>query len=69
MFFTREKNDKSNQDGERCFFTREKNDMSNQRSQRRVSFAPKFRPFKRACSLQRPRFASASQTFNEKSFS
>ena len=48
---------------------KKKNDMSNQRSQRCVSFVRKFRPFKRACSLQRPRFASASQTFNEKSFS
>ena len=39
------------------------------RSHRCVSFAPKFPPFIGACSLQRPRFASASQTFNEKRFS
>ena len=50
------------------FFTCEKNDTSNQ-SQRCASFAPKFPPFIGACSLQRPRFASASQTVNEKSFS
>ena len=39
------------------------------RGRRCVSFAPKFPPFIGACSLQRPRFASASQTFNEKRFS
>ena len=31
-----------------------KNDTSNEKSQRSVSFAPKFPPFKGACSLQRP---------------
>ena len=45
MVFTREKNDTSNQNRERCFFTCEKNDMSNQKPQRCVSFAPKFPPF------------------------
>ena len=44
MVFTREKNDTSNQNGERCFFTCEKNDTSNQKLQRCVSFAPKFPP-------------------------
>ena len=61
MVFTREKNDTSNQNRERCFFTCEKNDTSNQRPQRCVSFAPKFPPFIAACS-------AASHTFNEKSF-
>ena len=42
MVFTREKNDTSNQNRERCFFTCEKNDTSNQKLQRCVSFAPKF---------------------------
>ena len=42
MVFTREKNDTSNQNRERCFFTCEKNDTSNQKPQRCVSFAPKF---------------------------
>ena len=42
MVFTSEKNDTSNQNGERCFFTCEKNDTSNQKLQRCVSFAPKF---------------------------
>ena len=62
MVFTREKNDTSNQNRERCFFTCEKNDTSNQKSQRCVSFAPKLLPFiDAACS-------AASHTFNEKSF-
>ena len=61
MVFTREKNDTSNQNRERCFFTCEKNDTSNQRPQRCVSFAPKFPPFIAACS-------AASHTFNKKSF-
>ena len=61
MVFTREKNDTSNQNRERCFFTCEKNDTSNQKPQRCVSFAPKFPPFIAACSV-------ASHTFNEKSF-
>ena len=61
MVFTREKNDTSNQNRERCFFTCEKNDTSNQKPQRCVSFAPKFPPFIAACS-------SASHTFNEESF-
>ena len=69
MFFTREKKYTSNQDRERCFFTCEKNDTSNQKSQMCVSLAPKLPPFIGACSLQRPRFASASQTVNEESFS
>ena len=49
MVFTREKNDTSNQNRERCFFTCEKNDTSNQKPQRCVSFAPKFPPFLAAC--------------------
>ena len=62
MVFTREKNDTSNQNRERCFFTCEKNDTSNQKPQRCASFAPKFPPFIAACS-------AASHTFiNEKSF-
>ena len=61
MVFTREKNDKSNQNRKRCFFTCEKNDTSNQKPQRCVSFGPKFSPFIAACS-------AASHTFNEKSF-
>ena len=61
MVFTREKNDTSNQNRERCFFTCEKNDTSNQKPQRCMSFAPKFPPFIAACS-------AASHTFNEKSF-
>ena len=61
MVFTREKNDTSNQNLERCFFTFEKNDTSNQKPQRCVSFAPKFPPFVAAC-------IAASHTFNEKSF-
>ena len=60
MVFTREKNDTSNQNRERCFFTCEKNDTSNQRPQRCVSFAPKFPPFIAA-------YSAASHTFNEKS--
>ena len=57
MVFTREKNDTSNQNRERCFFTCEKNDTSNQKPQRCVSFTPKFPPFIAACStaLQDPR--------------
>ena len=51
MFFTREKNDTSNQNRERCFFKCEKNDTSNQKSQRCVSFAPKFPPLIGACAL------------------
>ena len=61
MVFTRDKNNTSNQNRERCFFTFEKNDTSNQRPQRCVSFASKFPPFIAACS-------AASHTFNEKSF-
>ena len=61
MVFTREKNDTSKQNRERCFFTCEKNDTSNQKPQRCVSFTPKFPPFIAACS-------TASHTFNEKSF-
>ena len=61
MVFTREKNDTSNQNRERCFFMCEKNDTSNQKPQRCVSFAPKFKPFLAACS-------AASHTFKEKSF-
>ena len=67
MFSTREKNDTSNQNREKCFFTCEKSDTSNQNSQRSVSCAPKFLPFIGACSFQRPRFVSStSQTFNGK---
>ena len=36
MVFTREKNDTSNQNRERCFFKCEKNDTSNQKPQRCV---------------------------------
>ena len=61
MVFTREKNDTSNQNSERCFFTCEKNDTSNHKPQKCVSFAPKFASFIAACS-------TASHTFNEKSF-
>ena len=61
MIFTREKNDTSNRNRERCFFTCEKNDMSNQKLQRSVSFASKLPPFIAACS-------APSHTFNEKSF-
>ena len=61
MVFTREKNDTSNQNRERCFFKCEENDMSNQKPQRCVSFVPKFLSFIAACSV-------ASHTFNEKSF-
>ena len=64
MVFTREKNDMSNKNRERCSLTCEKNDTSNQKSLRRVSFAPKFPPFIGARSLQR-----TSQTFKEKRFS
>ena len=42
-------------------FSREKNDTSNQKSQRCVSFAPKFPPFIAACS-------ATWHTFNKKSF-
>ena len=45
MVFTREKNDTSNKNRERCFSTCEKNDTSNQKPQRSMSFAPKFPPF------------------------
>ena len=38
MVLTREKNDTSNQNRERCFFMCEKNDTSNQKQQRCVSF-------------------------------
>ena len=61
MVFTREKNDTSNENRERCFFTCEKNDTSNQKPQRCVSFPPEFPPFIAACS-------AASHTFNEKRF-
>ena len=61
MVFTREKNDTSNLNSERCFSACEKNDTSNQKPQRCVSFAPKFPPFIAAC-------GTASHTFNEKSF-
>ena len=61
MVFTRETNDTSNQNRERCFLTCEKNDTSNQKPQRCVNFAPKFPPFIAACS-------AASHTFNQKSF-
>ena len=54
MVFTREKNDTSNQNRERCFFTCEKNDTSNQKPKRCVSFAPKFPPFIAACSAPAP---------------
>ena len=50
MVFTREKNNTSNQNRERCFFTWEKNDTFNQKPQRWASFAPKFPPFIAACS-------------------
>ena len=65
MIFTREKNNTSNQNRERCFLKCEKNDTSNQKWQRCVSFAPKFPPFIGACSLQRQCFADII----EKSFS
>ena len=49
MVFTREKNDTSNQNRERCFFTWAKNNTSNQKPHRCVSFAPKFPLFLAAC--------------------
>ena len=52
MVFTREKNDKSNQNRELCFFTCEKNDTSNQKPQ--CEFRAKIPTL--YCSLQR-RFA------------
>ena len=63
MVFTREKNDTSNQNRERCFFTCEKNDTSNQKPQRCVSFAKNSRLL-----LQIAACSTASHTFNEKSF-
>ena len=65
MFFTREKNNTSNQNRERCLIKCEKNDTSDQKSQRCVSFAPKFPPLIGACSLQLQCFADII----EKSFS
>ena len=50
----RKKNYTSSKNSERCFFMCKKNDTSNQKPQRSVSFAPKFLPFKGACSLQCP---------------
>ena len=61
MVFTREKNDTSNQNRERCFFTCEKNDTSNQKPQEVCDFRAKIPAFYWACS-------AASHTFNEKSF-
>ena len=61
MVFTREKNDTSNQNRERCFFMCEKNDSSNQKPQRWASFVLKLPPFIAACS-------AAPHTFNEKGF-
>ena len=49
MLFTRENNDTSNQNRERCFSTCEKNDTFNLKPQRCMSFAPKFLPFLAAC--------------------
>ena len=49
MLFTRENNDTSNQNRERCFSTCEKNDMFNLKPQRCMSFAPKLLPFLAAC--------------------
>ena len=60
MVFTREKNDTSNQNRERCFFTCEKNDMSNQKV---CEFRAKINAF--SCSL----ISTPSHTFEEKSFS
>ena len=57
MFFTRDKNNTSNQNRERCLIKCEKNDTSNQKSQRCESFAPKFPPLIDDCSLQRRCFA------------
>ena len=58
MVLTREKNDTSNQNHERCFFACEKNDTSNQKPQR-----PGVR-----ISCQIPACSAALHTFNEKSF-
>ena len=44
MFFTCGENDTSNQNREQRFFMCKKNDTSDQKSQRCVSFAPKFLP-------------------------
>ena len=66
MVFTREKNDTSNQNRERCFFTCVKNDTSNQKPHRCVSFAPKFRLF---LQLAERRFAHIrGEKFFSKSF-
>ena len=66
MVSTRENNDTSNQNRERCFFTCEKNDTSNQKPQR-CEFRAKIPAF--YCSLQR-RFAHIQrEKFYSKSFS
>ena len=46
------------QNRERCSFAWEKMKRAIKKPQKCASFAPKFRPFIGACSLQRPRFAS-----------
>ena len=53
--FTREENDRYNQNRERFFFTWEKNDRSDQIPQRSMSFAPSFPHYVRY--LQLPCFA------------
>ena len=69
MFFTREKNDTSNQNRERCFFPCEKNDTFNQKSQEVYEFRAKIPAFHRPLQLAEYRFKSASKTFNEKNSS
>ena len=64
MVFTREKNDTSNQNRERCFFKCEKNDTSNQKPKRCVhEFRAKISAF--SCRL----VSAASHIFEEESFS
>ena len=58
MFFTREKDDKPNQNnGKECFFMCKKTDTSDQKPQTCRSFMPNFLPFIGACSFQYPHFA------------
>ena len=68
MFSTREKNDTSNQNRERCYFTFEKNDTSNQSEATEVcEFRVKIPAFYRSLQL---RFAHIQrQNFYSKSFS
>ena len=64
MVFTREKNDTSNQNRERCFFMCEKNDTSNQKL---CEFRAKIAAF--SCSWQRGFAHIQREKFFSKSFS